>query len=167
MKHFLLMITTCVLLFAACTYDAPITEEHTIAIDPAVLGMWEAIPEDDEDPGDMERVLVLKFSDTEYLVQHIDGDLVLFFRGYAIEIEGVPAVQLQLIGDNDSPADETEQELFNVVSYGLLDGELVVNVLNTDLVSSELKDSKAIREAFVANKDNEELFGDPTTYRKL
>ena len=81
MKYFSLMITTCVLLFAACTYDASITEEHTIAIDPAVLGMWEAIPEDDEDPGDMERVLVLKFSDTEYLVQHIDGDLVLFFRG--------------------------------------------------------------------------------------
>ncbi len=167
MKQFSILAAVFILILAACTYDAPITEEHSIPIDQALLGMWKALPGDDQDPGDMEQLLVLKFSDTEYQIHHIDGDSAIYFRGYAIEVEGVPAVQLQVLGDDDGPVDETAEERYSVVSYQLVNGELEVSELNTDLVDEDLETSEAIRQAFVAHKDNKDLFTNPMLFRKI
>ena len=167
MKRISVLSTICMLILAACTYDAPLTEEHTIPIDQALLGVWEEVPEGEEKNNAPDRIAVLRFSESQYLVHNFNGDSGLYFRGYAIEVEGVPAMQLQFLGDDDGPVDETAGERFSVVSYGIVNGVLVVSELNTNLVSSELKDSEAIREAFIAHKDNVDLFTDPTIYRKL
>jgi len=54
----------------------------------------------------MKQLLVLKFSDTEYQISNIDGDSVIYFRGYAIEIEGVLAMQLQVLGVDSGPVSD-------------------------------------------------------------
>ena len=167
MKRFQVLPAVCILLLAACTYDAPITEEHSIPVDQALLGLWEAVPGDEEDSSEPERMLVLKFSDTEYLVHDVDGDSGIHFRGYAIEVAGVSCVQLQGSGFDDEPVDETDEELFSIVSYQLVNGELEVSELNTDLVDEDLETSEAIRQAFVAHKDDKDLFTNPVMFRKI
>ena len=167
MKRFSILAAVFTLILAACTYDAPITEEHSIPIDQALLGLWEPLPRDDQGPGDMEQLLVLKFSDTEYQIINIDGDSVTYFRGYAIEVEGVPAVQLEFLGDDDGPVDETAEKRYSVASYQLVNGELEVSFLNTDLVDEDLETSEAIRQAFVAHKDDKDLFTNPVMFRKI
>ncbi len=162
MKQFSILPAVFILILAACTYDSPITEEHSIPIDQALLGLWEPLSGDDQDP-----LLVLKLSDTEYQIHNFGRDSGIYFRGYAIEVEGVPAVQLQVLGDDYGPVDETAERRYSVVSYRLVNGELEVSELNTDLVDEDLETSEAIRQAFVVHKDNKDLFTDPILFRKI
>ncbi len=106
----------------------------------------------------------------EYQIHYSQRDGVFYLRGYAIEVERVPAVQLQILGNEDGPVDDTAEERYSVVSYQLIYGglvELVVAELNTDLVDEDLETSEAIRQAFVVHKDNKDLFTDPILFRKI
>ncbi len=170
MKQSSILAAVFILILSACTYDAPITEEHSIPIDEALLGMWEALPRGHQDSDDLVQLLVLKFSETEYQIHYSQGDGVFYFRGYAIEVEDVPAVQLQILGNKDGPVDDTAEERYSVVSYQLIYGglvELVVAELNTDLVDEDLETREAIRQAFVVHKDDKDLFTDPMSFRKI
>ncbi len=71
----------------------------------------------------------------EYQIHYSQRDGVFYFKGYAIEVERVPAVQLQILGNEDGPVDDTAEERYSAVSYQLIYGglvELVVAELNTD-----------------------------------
>ena len=50
------MIAT-VLLFCGCEYEAPLTEDHPIAVDSSVLGLWEVIPDDGKENEGNERMM--------------------------------------------------------------------------------------------------------------
>ena len=60
----------------------------------------------------------------------------------------------------------TTRRFFHVVSYRLEGGGLVVSVLNTELVEKSLKDSEALRKAFLKNKMNKALFTNPGRFRR-
>jgi hypothetical protein len=49
-------------LLSGCVYKAPVTTNHTIPVNPAVLGVWQAVPEPGKDLDADERMLVLKYS---------------------------------------------------------------------------------------------------------
>ncbi|MDD5166232.1 MAG: hypothetical protein PHQ57_02440, partial [Candidatus Omnitrophica bacterium] len=74
---------------------------------------------------------------------------------------------LEVIGIKDGLPDKNEKRLFHVVSYSLIKGELEVKTLNTDLVSVELKSSEALKEAFLRNRDNKDLFINPDKFRRI
>ena len=141
-------MTITILLLAGCVYEYPLTEEHTIPIDPAVLGLWQPIPDDGEKADPDERMLVMKYSDTEYFILHPTGKNSIYWRGYPIKVGGISCVQLKALGTNEGPVPPDEKELFNVASYALVDGQLVVKTLNTDLVGSKLKGSEALKKDF-------------------
>jgi len=155
------------LFYSGCKYEAPLTQEHGIPIDQSVLGLWELIPGKGGKKDPHERVMVLKYSETEYLIHYPIGRNGMYFRGYPIRIGGVPCVQIQLIGTEEGNLDPDSKELFQVVSYQLSQGELIIKTLNTDLVDDDLKTSEALRKAFLKHKDSPNLFQDPGTFRKI
>jgi hypothetical protein len=166
-KYILMLLVSVVLSCAGCIYEAPLTDEHAIAVDSSVLGLWEYVPAENEKPDAPERMMVLQYSDTEYLIHYPTGKGGMYFRGYPIRIGEVSCVQLQLIGSDEGPVDEGEKELFHVASYRLDAGELMVRTLNTELVAEDLKDSEALRAAFFRHQGDGALFADPGRFRKI
>lgn len=155
------------LFLSGCRYEAPLTLEHSLPIDTSVLGLWQPAGEGSDRPGGTERLLVLQYSETEYLIHYSAEKDPLYFRGYPIRIGDVPCVQLQLIGIGNQPVGSGRKDLFHVAAYTLRNGLLVVSTLNGNVVSDSLKDSGALAQAFVKHKDNRNLFTDPCRFRKI
>lgn len=149
--------------FAGCEYESPLTNEHNIPVDSEVLGLWETVQDNSETAGSSEKMLVLKYSDTEYLVHYPIGDEAFYFRGYPIKIGNISCVQVQLIGDANGDIKKEERK-YQVVSYELSNGELEIKTLNTDLVNKDLKESNKLRKAFMKNRGNSELFQNPVKF---
>jgi hypothetical protein len=155
------------LVIAGCGgYQVPLTEEHNILIDQSILGLWEEVPHGDKPPDPDERMLILKYTDTEYLVHYPAGKDGMYFRGYPIKVEGVSCVQVQLIGAADGDI-KKEDRKYHVISYKLSNGELEIRTLNTDLVDKNLQDSAGLRQAFLKYKDNKALFTNPGKFRRV
>jgi hypothetical protein len=159
-------IIVAMLVLVGCHYLVPITAEHTVSIDQSVLGLWEEVTKGDKTPNPDERMLILKYSDTEYLVHYPTGKDGLFFRGYPINVDGVSCVQVQLIGNDDGDIAKGDRK-FQVISYTLSDGILEVRTLNTDLVGKDLRDSASLRQAFLKYKGNKDLFNNPGKFRRV
>ncbi len=67
-----------VLFLCGCGYETPLTEKHTTPIDPAVLCLWETVLEDRNE--EKERMMILKFSSTEYIIHYPVGENAMYFR---------------------------------------------------------------------------------------
>ena len=67
-----------VLFLCGCEYEAPLTEKHNAPIDPAVLGLWETLPENSDE--EKERMMILKFSSTEYIIHYPVREHAMYFR---------------------------------------------------------------------------------------
>jgi hypothetical protein len=156
MKTLILLAT--MLIFAGCVYESPLSEEHTIAIDPGVLGLWEEIPDEATDSSEMERMLVMRFSDTEYLVR---------YRAYPIKIGKVSCIQLQSLGSGKGPLPAGENQQYLVASYQLDARGLEVKLLNSDLVTDKISDPLLLRKAFLDHQDEENLFSGPGRFRRI
>ena len=166
MKHIALGLLAALLL-CGCQYKAPLTMQHNIPVDPALLGLWEAIPDDAQATDKPARLMVLKYSDTEYLIHYTENKNAMYFRGYAIKAGDMPCFQLQAVGTETGPVDADAKDLFLVASCELANGELVVKTLNTELVSKQLENSDALLQAFLKNKDNKDLFTNPGKFKKV
>ena len=166
MKHWMVLFMATALIMTACEYEEPLTQEHNIPVDPSVLGLWEEVPEKGVSPGPDQRMMVMKFSETEYLIHHPMGKDGLYFRGYPINVGGISCVQVQLIGNADGDIKDKERG-YHVVSYRHTKEALLITVLNTDLVDTDLKSSADLRQAFLKNKDNPALFNSPGTFRRV
>lgn len=163
MKYITIMFAVAILLLVGCEYESPLTKDHSIAIDSALLGLWGEIPNEAESSDQDDRMMILKYSDTEYLI-HFDG---IYYRGYPIKIGGISCVQLQVIGTEDGPLETDEKDLFHVASYRLTNSGLEIKLLDTDLVDDALKTTDELVKAFLDQKDNEGLFVDPELFRKI
>ena len=152
---------------AGCVYESPLTAEHGLAVDPAVLGLWEPVPDEGDEPDQDARMMILKYSDTEYLVHYPTGKDGLYFRAYSVKIGSVSCVQLQLIGTGGGPPKDDAKELFHVVQYRCENGRLEIKTLNSDVVDKGLKESSALQKALLTHKDNKDLFTDPGTFRRV
>jgi len=157
-----MMSLVAVLLLCSCVYEAPLVEEAVIPVDPQLTGVWKELAEEGkaEDPDD--RMVILPFSKTEYVVIRPPGHDALYFRAYPIRVEGLELLQLEWL-----QADPDGDERYQVCRYAVQDGVLTVKTLNEDVISDEIKDSAALREALLASRDNPDLFEEPDRYRKL
>lgn len=172
MKLKIIFMIALFFMIAGCEYETSLTDEHKMPVDKAVLGLWDTVPEKGgvSDPKERvsdskERLMVLKYTDTEYLIHYPTGDEGFYFRGYPVRIGGVSCVQIQLIGDSYG-AIKTGERKYQVVSYQFVNGELEIKTLNTDLVDKNIKDRNKLKTAFLKNKNKEELFINPVRFRK-
>jgi hypothetical protein len=155
------------LIIAGCGgYQVPLAEENNILIDLSILGLWEEVSPGNKSPNPDERMLILKYTDTEYFFHYPVRKDGMYFRGYPIKVEGVSCVQVQLIGTADGDI-KKEDRVYHVISYKLSNGELEIRTLNTDLVDKDLQSSAMLREAFLNHKDNKALFTNPGKFRRV
>jgi hypothetical protein len=167
MKAYRWILISVLLVSAGCQYDSPLTGEHSIPIDPTLLGVWEEMPDEGDSLPEAPRMIILKFSETEYLVHYPVGKDGGYYRAYSFSLGGVDGVQLEVVGSENGPIDSTEEDIFLVASYAMINGELEVKLLNEELVDDVLTGSAAIREAFLKNKDSKDLFTDPGKFRRV
>ena len=168
-KILTVLFSAVVLLSAGCRYEAPLTEEHVVPVDPKLLGLWEEMRDgdDDEKPN---RMLVLKFSDTEYLIHYpMTGDEIMYWRAYPVKVGGVSCVQIQLLSSDDGRPAEGVTRLYQVMGYKIEDGVLGTVPMEEKLVDDDLGTSAEIKEAFLKNKDNKNLFpeSDASFFKKV
>ena len=130
-----------------------------------MLGHWETLPENsDEEKG---RMMILKFSSTEYIIHYPVRENAMYFRAYPIKVGGVSCVQLQAIGSNEGPPDQGEKGLYHVASYQLSDAKLEIKLLNEKLVDDELKKSAELTRALLEHKENKNMFINPVKFRRI
>ena len=166
MKLKIIFMIALIFLIAGCEYETSLTDEHIIAVDKAVLGLWESVPVKNEASGPKDRLMVLKYTETEYLVHYPTGDEGFYFRGYPVGIGGISCVQIRMIGDSNGDI-KTGERKYHVVSYQFVNGELEIKTLNTDLVDKNLKDRNKLKKAFLTNKNKGELFRNPVRFKKV
>lgn len=165
MKHAVLVAIAITLFIAGCEYLAPLSYEHNIAVDPAVIGLWEEVPEGAKPSDPDNRMLILKYSDTEYLVHYPTKRDGLYYRAYPIKVAGISCVQIQQIGTADG--DVKEARKYQVAKYSVSNGELEIKLLNTDLIDKDIRDTTSLKHAFLKNKDNKDLFANPGKFRRV
>jgi len=164
MKNPILLFLFGIPLLAACVFDVPITTDHVISIDQTILGVWESVPTENDDPV---QTRIFQYSETEYLVHYLEDDWDIYFRAFPINIGGVSAIQLEVLGDKDEAVEKDAAERYMIATYRLLDNKLEVRTLNSDLVSPDIKDSELLRAAFLKHKENPGLFNDPGLFKRL
>lgn len=167
MKCMMTFLAVAVLLFTGCDYEVPLTKEHNSAVDPALLGLWVAIPDEGAVAAEDERMLILRYSDTEYLIHYpIGGADETYYRCYPIKIGGVSCVQIEAIGTNEGHIPKDAKNIFEVASYRFEHAELEIKLLNNDLVDGDLETTEALKQTFLKHTRNTELFNDPGRFRR-
>lgn len=159
MKLFKSIALVLAIMLSGCQYLVPLSEEHNINIDTDLLGYWTMLPDESDPEASIDSMTVLQFSDSEYIVNYVSEGSGMFFRAYLIAVGDQTLLQLELLGTDEGPYEESADEhRFIVANYVLDQGKLEVKTLNTELVSRDLRDSESLMQAFLANLDNPELF---------
>ena len=167
-KNYISLSLLLILFLAGCEYEYPLSEDHNIPIDHAVLGLWEPVSSEEDVKISNEPMMILKYSDTEYLIQFPEGKKgKMFFRGYPIRIGNISCVQLEGIGTQQGPPSESIRKLFHVASYKIADDILEIRILNTDLVDDELETKEAIVQNFLKHQNHKELFIEPESFKRI
>jgi hypothetical protein len=161
---FFLTMVLSAFLSTGCVYEVPVMEEHTVPVDTAVLGHWESVPDDPSEKAD--RMLVLKYSDTEYLVHYPTGEDGMYFRAYGVRIGELSAVQIELIGTHKGPLRDKGNR-YHLLTYSLDGGRLTIKTLNSDLISEKIGTSAELRDAIGKQAGNPDLFTNPGVFRKV
>ncbi len=152
-----------ILAMMGCVYKAPLAPKQNIKIDNAVLGAWQAT---DAAAGIADKLVVLEYTDTEYLVCYQGDKINMYFRGYPVKVEGISCVQLQLIGTADGVVKKEERK-FNVLSYTASKDAIEIRLLNNEIIDAELATTEELQAAFAKNKDNAKLFGDAVKFTRV
>lgn len=160
---FSMMISAFVFL-CGCEYSVP-AGKPGLPIDNALLGIWENLP-GKKDTDQKFRILVLKYSDTEYLVNYFNDKDALYFRAYPVKIDDINAVQIQWIGTDKGALEEKDRK-YHLISAVLKDNNLEIKVLNSSLISKDVTNQEELKNKILQNKNNPELFRDPGIFRKL
>lgn len=174
--RFLTFATVVALALAGCDYEAPLSSEATIPIDPALLGAWELVPETAAEKDDAEKenadkeklsadpdgpLVILRFSATEYLVHDPGGQ---FFRGTLVDIGGHRVLQLEDLGTAAGPRQGPPAFVFGTAT--VTGDTLSFSLLNDTLVPSSNRTTADIRAALLANRAAADLFEPLVRFRR-
>ncbi len=153
-------------LVLGCKYNSPLSVGDHIPIDHRVLGLWQQVANGEIDSQKTSRLLVLRYSDTEYLI-HDPVEKGLFYRGHLAHVGGHTVVQLEIIGDEDGPPGSGDEDLFHVVTYTCDGTHLEIRYLNEKLVRDDVEGTDALRQAFLSVESRPDLFVDPARFARV
>lgn len=139
----------CILAFAACEYEVPITSSPTRKVQEQLLGNWISLD-------GKENMRVRRLDDNVYIVYY-DGDL---FRAYHSDVAETPFASVQDLNSNDRK--------YAYVVWKLSDDgkRLSVRNVNHKVIPKETKDSAIVAALLTKNARNPELFGEEIEFRK-
>jgi len=143
------VVCFCILTFAACNYEVPITSSPTRKVQEQLLGNWVSLD-------GKENMRVRRLDDSTYVVYY-DGDL---FRVYHSDVAEMPLASVQDLNSNDRK--------YAYVVWKLSDSSerLTLRNVNNKVVPKETKDSAAVAALLTKNARNPELFGEQIEFRK-
>jgi hypothetical protein len=167
MKIFSLALVTAIILIVGCIHKAPLTTEHSIAIDPEILGLWERVPGESKGDPTEDRMVILKWSDTEYVAQSPMGEKGDFYRAYPVEIGDRRLIQAESLGSSWGEVYEGERVDYPILTYRIVEGILIISTLNPRVVDVNIADTDILREAFLANINRQDLFEPPAHFRRI
>ena len=163
MKDAVKILFALMLFCTACDYRVPVTNEHSIKIDENIVGVWEQ-QVDDGQKG--QKMLILKFSDTEYLVQYPLEKNSLYFRAYPFILNSNICIHIQLLGNADGFIGKIERP-YQVLDCVLKDGGLNLKMLNTEVVNKEIQESSKLRDEIIAKSKAPDLFKDIGRFKQV
>lgn len=159
-----LLILLCLIALTGCQYDVPVVKDAKKDIDQKVLGLWESLEKNSDDVKD--RMLILKFSDREYLVHYpsnkTDG---IYFKAFLIDVAGMTLVQLQCLATGKGELAGNDKN-YALARYTVNGEQLQFQLINTEVVSNKIKDSEKIKDEIENNKDNPELFDELVEFKR-
>ena len=163
MKLNALVAAVCAAALAGCDYTVPLAEKPELAIDAALVGLWERTPEQ----GEAERLLVLPLGKTEYLISFPAGSKdALFARACLCKAADLTLVQLTWFGTARGDVAE-DGRVYQYASYTVTGETLKGRLLNADTVSRDVTSADALVKAIVANKGSPDLFRDVWDFKKV
>lgn len=149
LPRFGIAVCLCILAFAACEYEAPITSSPTRKVQERLLGDWVSLD-------GKENMKVRRLDDNIYIVYY-DGDL---FRAYHSDVAETPFVSVQDINSSDRK--------YAYVVWKLSDDGKSLSLRNVQskVIPKEQKDSARVAELLKENAKNAELFGEEIQFSK-
>jgi hypothetical protein len=166
MKKYFLPLAAAIILTAGCVHHTPLSTEHTIAIDYDLLGLWEAVPGEAKGDPTEDMMLILPWSETEYVAQFPRGEKGDFYRAYPVEIGGRLLIQAQSLGSSWGDLHEGDRVVYPILEYRIVEGILMISTLNIKVVDEHLGSSEALSEAILANLNRNDLFEAPAHFRR-
>jgi hypothetical protein len=166
MKKFILPVLIVTALAVGCVHQTPISTEHTIAIDPELLGLWERIPSEAKGDPAEDLMVILKWSETEYVAQVPRSEKGDFYRAYLVEIGGRQVLQAHSLGSSWGEIHEDGRVIYPIINYRIVEGILAISTMNPRVVDDNITDSEALREAILANINRQDLFEPPGHFRR-
>ena len=161
-KYFLFL--SMVLFIAGCIYEKPFANPDNSPIDEKLLGCWK-YSDNNKDKSSIE-MLVMKYSDTEYLVRYVTGDNPLYFKAYNVTVGELKAVQIQWIGMEKGIL-ANENRKYNLLKYKLERDSLEIRFINDLLVPKNITDSEKLRSKVIENSKDAKLFNDPGKFERI
>lgn len=142
-------------------YDFPLSERQSLPIDASILGTWEPVNERGKPDN---RMTVLRSSATEYSIQL--GQTGDQWRAYPINVAGSSCVQFTraLTPSKNIPAGA---KMYLVMTLELVNGNLDMKLLNPELIKTNLRSSAELRKAFLAHKEDQNLFIRTEVFRRV
>ncbi|MFU8893126.1 MAG: hypothetical protein ACNA8L_05800 [Luteolibacter sp.] len=152
-----------ILLLNSCVFEVPFESTANIPVNPSLLGLWETAKP--KNPKGANRMRVLKHSDNEYLVEYPLGERAMFFRAFAVHLDGTDFIQTQLIGTVDGPVEHGDRKyhLFKIT----VDGDTMeMSAIKASHLGDDLATPAQMKAAFSARHKDPELFGTPDSFRR-
>ena len=138
----------CILAFAACEYEVPITPSPTRKVQEQLLGNWVSLD-------GKENMRVRQLDESTYVVYY-DGDL---FRAYHSDVAEMPFASVQDLNSNDRK--------YAYVVWKLSDDGQRLNLRSVNkVIPKDTKDSATVATLLTKNAHNPELFGEEIEFRK-
>jgi len=168
-----ILATTCLPCWA-CKFKVPVTREHAIPVDTAALGLWKPLRADIEkgERDASESLLVLKFSDTEYVVEYRSKHGAMYVRVYPVKVGDARLVQLQIIGSSDgrSLADmlpDVHTGQYDLASYRVKDDVLEIKMLSETALPVYYESSEELRDAVLRGLSSAKFFLAPMRFERV
>lgn len=164
MKYLYISLLAAFIFAMGCVYEEPFAKHDNSRIDEKLLGHWK-FSEDNKDKGKIE-MLIMKYSDTEYLVKYITGDNPFYFRAYNVTIGDIKAVQVQWIGLEKGILEQDSRK-YNLLKYTLDRDSLEIRFINDSLISKDIRNSSTLRDKVMENSKNPGLFNIPGKFERV
>jgi hypothetical protein len=153
-----------VFLLNSCVFEFPFENDAKFPVEEGVLGRWEEVK--DKTDGAPDRMLVLQNSPNEYVIEYPVGGKAMYFRAFAVELEGAEYMQIQLTGTAEGAAKPADRK-YHLLKVRLDGDSLEMRTIRAELLGKDIKDSAGMKAAFKAHKDDADLFAEAVKFSRI
>ena len=153
----------CCAVLMGCEYTVPLFSTPQQKIDPALVGQWSrTLPS-----GETEAVLVLPWSDQEYLVAFpANKPETMYARATLTPVAGLPLIQLHWIGTAQAKL-PTDARVYQFATFSRQGDQITLRLLNSARINTAIATSAALIQAITQNKEAPDLFREPMCFSRV